>query len=171
MISLILAMDNHGSIGNDGDLPWGRTMKADLARFKELTTGHTIIMGRKTFESLPDVLPKRHHFVLTRDVSWNYEHPLVSPFYDADMLIKYAKEADKEIFVIGGAEIYNLFLPHADKIYATRIFGNFQSDTKFFMDINTGWQKEAQKKQYADKDNAYAYQFHTFTRCQKRKVD
>jgi dihydrofolate reductase len=167
MISMVLASDEKGAIGYKGDMPWGRSMKSDLAHFKQITEGKIIIMGRKTFESLPKILPNRYHVVLTSDTSWSYDSPHVGVFHDLDALIQYASRLgkEKEVVVIGGATIYEAFFPHVSKVHLTKIFAQFQADTYFNpTKFNSGWQKEAQKKQKSDADNAFDYQFITYTR-------
>lgn len=130
MITLIAAMDYNRNIGLNGDMPWGNTMKSDLKRFKELTDGHTIIMGRKTFESLPGVLPNRYHMVLSHK-KVKTESPFVGVTDNLDKLARIYKHSDDEAFVIGGAQIYEQFMPYADRIYLTKIHAYLEGDTKF----------------------------------------
>ncbi|MCF0136284.1 MAG: dihydrofolate reductase, partial [Lachnospiraceae bacterium] len=104
MLSLIAAVADDRAIGKDNQLPWH--LSGDLKRFKEITAGHPIIMGRKTFLSLGRVLPKRHHYVLTGDPSYSYEHDRVTVCRDASELFKQAGESEEEWFVIGGASVY-----------------------------------------------------------------
>jgi dihydrofolate reductase len=130
MISLISAMDLAHNIGLQGDMPWGRSMKKDLERFKELTDGKSIIMGRKTFKSLPGILPNRYHIVLAHK-KMKIKSPAVVVANDFDKLLEIMKETEEEVFVIGGAQIYEQFLPHADRIYLTKIHELFDGDTKF----------------------------------------
>ena len=105
MLSIIVAVANNNVIGKDNKLIWH--LPEDLKRFKALTTGHTIIMGRKTFESLGRVLPNRKHIVLCNDVNLNIENENVEVLSDISMLEKYINSAE-ENFVIGGATIYKL---------------------------------------------------------------
>ncbi len=132
MISLIAAMDKNRVIGNKGDLPW--RLPNDLKYFKEKTKGKIIIMGRKTFESLPGgPLPDRLNIIITRQS--DYEANGAHVFTDKNEALKYCYSQlaffDKEIFVIGGAEIYSLFLEKTSKIYLTEIFESFEGDTYF----------------------------------------
>ena len=113
MLSIIVAVANNNVIGKDNKLIWH--LPEDLKRFKALTTGHTIIMGRKTFESLGRVLPNRKHIVLCNDVNLNIENENVEVLSDISMLEKYINSAE-ENFVIGGATIYKLLLPKASKL-------------------------------------------------------
>lgn len=111
MIIMIYACDENNAIGKDGDLPWRQS--TDLQHFKSITSGGTIVMGRKTWESLPGKLPDRRHIVLTRGSRSDVE---TATFDD---ILEMAKSQD--IFVIGGGEIYELFLPHAEIIHRTII--------------------------------------------------
>lgn len=136
-LSIIVATDIHGGIGKDGKLPF--YIPEDLKRFKELTTNHTIIMGRKTFESLPNgLLPNRFHIVLTRNDEEYYKkcknkHDMSKLYIesDIDFIIEECKNSEDEYFVIGGGEVYKQFLPHCDKIYETMIYTWTEADTFF----------------------------------------
>ena len=122
-ISLIVARATNGVIGRDGKLPWH--IPADLKRFKSLTMGSVMVMGRKTFDSLPGVLPGRRHVVLTRDERWHAEGAQVA--HDVEEALHLA--AGQPVSVIGGAEIFRLFLPLADKIELTEVLENIEGDT------------------------------------------
>lgn len=122
MISLILAMDNDRVIGNKGQLPWH--IPSDLKHFKETTLGKTVIMGRKTYDSIGKPLPNRKNIVITSKAS--IEGVEVSNNIDA-LLNKY-KNSEEEIFVIGGASIYNTALPYASKIVLSLIPGKHEGD-------------------------------------------
>lgn len=111
MIIMIYACDENDAIGKDGDLPWRQS--TDLQHFKSITSGGTIVMGRKTWESLPGKLPDRRHIVLTRGLRSDVE---TATFEE---IMELAKSQD--LFVIGGGEIYELFLPHTELIYRTII--------------------------------------------------
>lgn len=129
-LSLIAAMDRNRAIGFNGDMPWGKTMRSDLARFKALTDGHDLIMGRKTFESLPGVLPNRHHIVLSTQQA---PAPIPSVHFTDKFLdlAEAMRESDDEVFVIGGAQVYEQFLPYATTIYMTKVMANLEADTYF----------------------------------------
>jgi dihydrofolate reductase len=114
-ITLILARADNGVIGANGDLPWH--IPADLRRFKQLTMGAPMIMGRKTFESLPGILPGRRHIVLTRDMEWADDEATV--VHSVEEALKAANAP--HVWVVGGAEIYALFLPMADRIELTEV--------------------------------------------------
>lgn len=114
-ISLIVARADNGIIGRDGAIPWH--LPADLRRFKQLTMGAPMIMGRKTFDSLPGLLPGRRHIVITRNSNW--EEDGAERVADADAALKVANAP--HVWVIGGVEIYALFLPRADRIELTEV--------------------------------------------------
>ena len=121
-IVLILARASDGTIGNDGAMPWH--IPADLKRFKALTMGKPMIMGRKTFESLPGLLPGRRHIVLTRSKDWQAEGAEIA--HDVDAALALAGKG--EIAVIGGAETYALFMPLADRIELTELHRSYNGD-------------------------------------------
>ena len=129
MIFLIVAIAKNNIIGNDNKLIWH--ISDDLKRFKEITTGKTMIMGRKTFESLPGILPNRKHVILTRDKNFNVNSDSVIIFNDFNDLIEKYSKCEEEVFVIGGGEIYKQMLPYADKLYLTKINKDFSGDTYF----------------------------------------
>ncbi len=122
-IILILARSDNGVIGKDGTMPWH--LPADLRHFKSLTQGKPMIMGRKTFDSLPGLLPGRRHIVLTRDTEWEAEGAVV--VHDIQDALKIANAP--HIAIIGGAEIYQLFLPQADRIALTEVHMDVDGDT------------------------------------------
>ena len=129
MLSIIVAKASNNIIGGDNKLLWH--ISQDLKRFKEITSGHTIIMGRKTFESLPKVLPNRHHIVITRDKNFKVDSPSVEIVNDINTVINKYENSSEEVFIIGGGEIYKFLLPHTKKLYLTRIYKDFYGDTKF----------------------------------------
>ncbi len=122
-ITIVIARAENGVIGRDGRLPWH--IPADLKRFKALTMGSAMIMGRKTFESLPGLLPGRRHIVLTRDPSWQREGAEVA--HDVDQALALAGH-DKPP-AIGGADVFRLFLPLADRIELTDVLADIPGDT------------------------------------------
>lgn len=161
-ITLIVAAGEDNAIGKDNDLIWH--LSDDLKRFKSLTNGHHIIMGRKTFESFPKPLPNRTHIVITRQD--NYQVPngviVVNNLEDAFD----AAKNDKQPFVIGGGEIYKQAMPFADKIELTRVHGSFKNADTFFPEINSSTWKEVTKT-FHDKDEKhnYAFSFITYKRA------
>ncbi len=129
-IAIIVAMTPQGLIGIDNQIPW--YLPADLQRFKKITMGHPIIMGRKTFESLPGLLLGRQHFVLTRNPNYIAEGcTVITNWAQVEILI------DGKAFVIGGADIYNYSLPIAKHLYTTIVHAELEGDTYF-----PGWNKE-----------------------------
>ena len=124
-IVLIVARAANGIIGNAGKLPWH--LPADLRHFKQLTSGKPMIMGRKTFDSLPGLLPDRRHIVLTRDKAWAEDG--AETVQTVEQALKTANAP--HVSVIGGAEIYKLFLPRADRIELTNVHLSPEGDTRF----------------------------------------
>jgi dihydrofolate reductase len=163
MLSMIVAHDLARNIGFQNDMPWGRDMKADLSRFKHLTDGKMIIMGRKTFQSLPGILPYRSHVVLTKQ-DFTVKSPFVSTYNDIDTVLKMVEfEAkDDEAFVIGGASIYEQFMPYVDRIYVTKIHELFEGDTKF-PSIEGKWNITYGPKVHIEGDK-YPTEYITYTR-------
>ncbi|MGN0687940.1 MAG: dihydrofolate reductase [Oscillospiraceae bacterium] len=130
-MTLILVADNDWAIGKNGGLL--TSLPADMKRFREITTGHTVVMGRKTYESFPKrPLPNRVNCVISRTES-AIEGAEV--FGSIEGFLEYAKNIEDEIFVIGGGEIYRQMLPYCDKAYITRVYESFGGDT-FFTDID-----------------------------------
>jgi len=122
-ITFVVARAQNGVIGRDGGLPWH--LSADLKRFKALTMGSAMVMGRKTFESLPGLLPGRRHIVLTRDGEWSAAGAEIA--HSVEQAVELAR--GEPVSVIGGAEIFALFLPHADRIELTEVLGDIEGDT------------------------------------------
>jgi dihydrofolate reductase len=125
-LTAIVAMTPDRVIGKDGTLPWH--LPEDLAFFKRVTSGHPIVMGRKTYESIGRPLPKRRNIVLTRDNSWSASGvEVIHTPEELDAL----PELDGRVFIIGGSEIYAAFLPRIDDLLVSHVFENFQGDTRF----------------------------------------
>ena len=122
-LTLVVARASNGVIGKDGGLPWH--ISADLKRFKALTMGTVLVMGRKTFDSLPKLLPGRRHIVLTRDPRWSAEGVEVA--HDLEEALALA--GNEPVSVIGGADIFRLFLPFADGIELTEVLAQIDGDT------------------------------------------
>ena len=131
LVTIVVARAQNGVIGRDGTLPW--RIPADLKRFKALTMGSAMIMGHKTFDSLPGVLPRRRHIVLTRDHSWTSTGADV--VHDADAALRLA--GTEPVSVIGGADIFGLFLPLAGRIELTEVLADTDGDT-FLADPRAG---------------------------------
>jgi dihydrofolate reductase len=156
-IFLIFARADNGVIGRDCALPWH--IPADLRRFKTLTIGKPMIMGRKTFESLPGLLPDRRHIVLTRDPEWQAEG--AETVYDAAEAI--ARANAPHIAVIGGAEIYNLFLPRAHRIELTEVRAAPEGDTSIVYPDPSAW-AETWREDHAAEGGRPAFSFVTLRR-------
>lgn len=129
MLSIIVAKASNDVIGGDNKLLWH--ISEDLKRFKDITSGHTIIMGRKTFESLPKVLPNRHHIIITRDKNFKVDSEAVTIINDISDVISKFKDTEEEVFIIGGGEIYKTLMPYTKKLYLTRVYKDFEGDTTF----------------------------------------
>lgn len=129
MFSIIAAYSQNYVIGNNNSLIWN--LPTDLKRFKSLTTGKTIIMGRKTFESLKKPLPNRFHIVLTKNPNKFKNQENVIFTNNSDKILSKYKSCEEEVFIIGGEEIYKIFLKHASKLYLTEILKSFQGDAYF----------------------------------------
>ena len=140
-ITIIAAIGENNELGLDNKLIWN--IKEDLKRFKKLTTGHSIIMGRKTFESISKALPGRLNIVLTKNKNFKFKNvSIASNIHEAIELTK----DDEQPFIIGGSEIYSLFINMAQTMELTRVHDSFKADT-FFPDINFGkWNKIYEEK-------------------------
>ncbi|RFU65453.1 dihydrofolate reductase [Peribacillus glennii] len=155
MISLLFAMDENRVIGKDNKLPWH--LPADLNYFKNVTMGHPIVMGRKTFESIGRVLPGRENIVVTRNADFKLEG--VTVLHSVDEVIKLADSSDREIFVIGGAEIFKGILPQTDRLYITEIHHEFQGDTYFPAINEAEWEQLSSTPGIVDEKNRYPHDF------------
>ncbi len=159
MISLIVAASTNNVIGNDGELPW--RLSDDLKRFKAVTMGKPIVMGRKTFESIGRPLPGRQNIVITRQ--GNFSADGCDVVQSIEQAVDVAGGAD-EIMVIGGSEIYAAFLPIADRIYLTRVHTEVEGDA-FFPNLDeTVWRDSASEDYEADASNDYACTVSLFSR-------
>ena len=161
MLSIIVAKAKNNIIGKDNKLLW--SLPADLKRFKELTTDHTIIMGRKTFESLGRVLPNRKHVILCNDKQLNIDDENVEILPDISMLDKY-KDSPEENFIIGGATIYRLLMPMADKMYVTHIDKEFDGDVYFPQIDEKEWKVVDEEEGPDDGKNTFKYKYVTYER-------
>ena len=159
MLSIIAAIGKNNELGKDNKLIWH--LPEDLKRFKMLTTGKTIIMGRKTFESLGRVLPNRKHIVLTHNKEYKYDHEMVEVLCDLEEIEKYIN-SEEENFVIGGASIYKMLMPYTKKLYITKIDEEFLADA-FFPEIDENDWKIVEKEQgITDENNPYRYEYITY---------
>lgn len=161
MLSIIVAKAKNNIIGKDNKLLWH--LPEDLKRFKKLTTGHTIIMGRKTFESIGRVLPDRKHIILSQNPDFKVNEPNVEIAHSPSDLKTYI-ESEEESFVIGGAMIYNLLMPYVSKMYVTEIDKDFEGDA-FFPKINSEiWKEVEREKGPEDDENQFSYEYVTYER-------
>lgn len=161
MISLLVAMDRNCVIGYKNDLPW--YLPRDLRFFKETTMGGTIIMGRKTFEAIGRILPKRKHVVLTRQqIDFPEEVEVIS---DVSVIMERNRQnPDEEYFVIGGGNIFKQVLPYADRMYITWIDEAFEGDTYFPEFAEEDWHLTSKEKGEKDDKNPYDYYFLQYDR-------
>jgi dihydrofolate reductase len=160
MISFIVAMDDNNLIGKDNALPWH--LPADLAYFKKVTTNHTIVMGRKTYESIGRPLPNRKNVVLTHSTSFQEEG--VTVIHSLDELKEMANRSNEELFIIGGARLYEQLLPVADRLYVTHIRATFDGDTHFPAFSKEEWKIIDSEEHKKDEKNAYDYEFVVYER-------
>jgi dihydrofolate reductase len=151
MINIIVATSKNRVIGNNNSLIW--SLPADLKRFKQITTGNTVVMGRKTYESIGKPLPNRRNIIITRDTNYLVDNcVIVNSLEEALML------CNNDCFIIGGGEIYNQSIGIADKIYLTLIQEDFEGDT-YFPEIGEEWTKVSREDFEPDEKNAHKYSF------------
>ena len=129
MLSIIVAIAENNIIGGDNKLLWH--IPEDLKRFKAITSGNTIIMGRKTFESLPGVLPNRKHVIITRDENYSVDNENVEVIHSLSEVINKYKNSSEPAFIIGGGEIYKQLIHNVDNLLLTKVFKSFDGDTSF----------------------------------------
>jgi dihydrofolate reductase len=158
-ITLIVARAQNGTIGRSGTLPWH--LPADLKRFKALTMGSTMIMGRKTFESLPKLLPGRRHIVITRDPDWQADGAEVAH----DMVEALRLAQPEPVSIIGGAEIFALFLPLAQRIELTDVLEDVPGDTFLPDPRASGEWREVGSEEHEAEDGRPAFRFVTLERA------
>jgi dihydrofolate reductase len=150
-VTLVVARASNGVIGKDGGLPWH--ISADLKRFKALTMGTVLVMGRKTFDSLPKVLPGRRHIVITRDRGWRAEGVEVAHSVEEAL----AMAGAEPVSVIGGADIFALFLPLADRVELTEVLADFAGDTFLDDPRSTGEWREVASDDHSDDDPPFRF--------------
>jgi dihydrofolate reductase len=160
-VTLIVAMTDDGVIGIDGQLPW--RLPEDLRRFKAATLGKPVVMGRKTFESIGRPLPQRHNIVLTRQVGFLARDPAVTVVTTLEAALQAAGDVP-EVMIIGGAEIYQLALPLAQRIILTRVHANVQGDTHFSPLDPKAWRVASSETYAADEKHAYSMTFEDLER-------
>lgn len=160
MITMIAAAGENNELGKDNDLLWH--LPDDFKRFKHLTTGHYIIMGRKTFETFPRPLPNRIHVVITRNKNYKKEGAVV--IHTMKEALKLA-EKDEQPFIIGGGEIYKMGLPVADKIEFTRVHGKFDDADTFFPNFSEeDWELISEIEHAKDEKHKYSFTYETWVR-------
>lgn len=159
MIILIAAAAQNNALGKDNQMLWH--LPADFRRFKALTSGHHIIMGRKTFESLPGMLPNRTHIIVTRQSDFSVPGCIIAnSLEDAIELAP----ADEDVFVIGGAQIYRQALPIADRVELTRVHTTLDADA-YFPELDPAqWKLVSIEEHPTDERHAYAFTFETYDR-------
>ncbi len=156
MLSIVVAKAKNNIIGKDNHIVWN--IPADKKRFKELTEGHTIIMGRKTFESLGKVLPNRKHIVFTQNPDFKVNDENVEIVHSLLQIQEYM-ECDEECFIIGGATIYNFLMPYVEKMYVTQINKDFEGDSFFPRIDEEKWKEVSREKGQQDEENNLDYDF------------
>tara|TARA_R110002020_G_scaffold23587_3_gene78476 strand:- start:47512 stop:47994 length:483 start_codon:yes stop_codon:yes gene_type:complete len=158
---MIAAAAENNALGKDNELLWH--LPDDFKRFKALTTGHYIIMGRKTFESFPRPLPNRKHLILTRDKNYDPGFPDCSVVLNLKEALRIIKE-DTMPFIIGGGEIYSLAMPYCDAIELTRVHANFKADTHFPEIDPTEWKLVREEFHPMDERHAHSFTYRTYHR-------
>ncbi|HRM12093.1 MAG TPA: dihydrofolate reductase [Flavobacterium sp.] len=159
MIIMIAAVAENNALGKDNELVWH--LPNDFKRFKTLTSGHHIIMGRRTFESFPKPLPNRTHIIITRQKNYQAEGCIIVDSIEKALSIC---PKDEDSFIIGGGEIYTLGLAYTDKIEITRVHSSFEADA-YFPEINKkDWKLEKYEFNEKDEKHKYDYTYETYIR-------
>ena len=161
MLSIIVAKAKNNVIGKNNELIW--KLPEDLKRFKQLTTGHTIIMGRKTFESLGRVLPNRKHIIFSQNPDFKVNDENVEIVHSMLQIQGYIEDKE-EHFVIGGAMIYNLLMPYVTKMYVTQIDKEFEGDAFFPRIDENKWEVVERTEVMEDENSHLKYEYITYKR-------
>jgi len=167
-MAMIVAMDNGGSIGKGNGLPW--RLASDMARFKKLTEGdgfNSVIMGRKTWDSLPDSfrpLPERTNIVLSRDTGWNAEGAETALYIGRAIELAFAEGSD-ECWIIGGSQIYSMFIDRVDEIHVTEVHTSGSGDVYFPEWDRSGWSQHEIESVGPDEENEFASTYSVWTRA------
>ena len=156
---MIVAAADNGVIGKDGDMPW--RLSADLKNFKAITSGHTIIMGRKTWDSIERLLPGRTTVIVTRQEEFYVDGAIIVGGIDAAI----AATSDPSPFIVGGAEIYRLALPKVTRIFLTRVHAEIEGDTLMPEIDFSQWEKVESLRHHADEKNSHDYSFEVYERA------
>lgn len=160
ILSLISAIGINNEIGLGNALLWD--LPRDMQHFRETTSGHTVIMGQKTFESIGKALPNRRNIIMTKDTSFNPEN--VELAYSTEEALQLVSNTDDEVFVIGGAQIYKQMIDKADKLYITHVNKTFEADTFFpTIDMNT-WKEVSREHFDIDEENDLPMDFVVYER-------
>lgn len=163
-VSLVVCMSSNSVIGNNGVLPWD--LKADLRRFRMITLNRTVVMGRKTYESIGKPLSNRNNIVVTSNTDFHAKECIIC--HDVEELINSAKAANHRLYVIGGAEIYNTFMEYADQILLTEIDKYYEGDTFFPLIDSKKWQKEGEDEVIRnDPEFEHSYRYIKYIRTRK----
>ncbi|MEX1039635.1 MAG: dihydrofolate reductase [Pirellulaceae bacterium] len=154
-VSLVVAMSENRVIGRDGDMPW--RLSSDLKRFKQLTMGHAIVMGRKTYESIGRLLPGRTTIILSRQAGYRVEGAIVvADLEQATVAASSAHPGTQELFVIGGGRVYEIALPLANTIYLTRVQTEIRDGDTWFPEVDwSAWHQVHQEAVSSDSKNDY----------------
>ena len=159
IVTIVVAIGENNAIGKNNELLW--YLPKDLRHFKTITKGHTVIMGRKTFESVGKPLPNRRNIIITRNTDLAIEGTEV--VHTIEEALELCKQ-DEEVFIIGGAEIYKMAMQHTDKIYLTVVHEHFEADA-FFPEIDHNlWLETASEKHLPDDKNNLSFTFSTLER-------
>lgn len=161
ILSAIVAISNNDVIGKDNELPW--YLPADLKYFKKITINHPVIMGRKSYEAIGQPLPKRTNIVLTRDPYYLSSNILVAHSLEEALALAYDLDSE-EVFVIGGAMIFESCFPFLDRLYITEIHAYFEGDTYFPEWKREEWTLISEENHSSDKKNEFDYSFKIYER-------
>ena len=161
MITIIAAAGENNSLGKDNDLVWH--LPDDFKRFKELTSGNHILMGRKTFETFPKPLPNRTHLIITRQNDYSVPEKCFTFDSIQSALYEVLEHSDNNIWIIGGGEIYKQSMEIADRIELTRVHSEFEADT-FFPEIGEEWELVSEEYHPADERHKYDFTYLTYDR-------
>jgi dihydrofolate reductase len=162
-ITMIVAVDKNNVIGKNGDIPWSGRLRGDMRHFKIYTMGKTVVMGRKTYDSIPEKfrpLTGRKNVVMTNSATWESEGCVATK--DIEKIKKLS--LSEEVCIIGGAEIYRLFLPIADRLIITVVDTEVENGDTFFPDVKSGWNKNILSEHEADEVNQFSFTIFEYTR-------
>lgn len=159
MKASIVAYDHNRTIGNHGDIPWQGKMRADAHYFRDMTSGHPVIMGRGTYEAMGRVLPNRQNIIVTHS-----DLTVDGATVVHDLESAYAAADGEEVYVIGGGQIYEAAMDSIDRIYATEIDAHTDGDAHFPVIDLAKWRETAREHHESDQQNIYSYDFVTYER-------